>query len=339
MVLISIRLLTQVLDLTFKLTMKSVKYLSLLLITASLLTAQRKLDLQKDASEPEAIKQASSKNKNDDSDVSESDTGAQRPIILKKNGMSAFLGYNTDYFYTSNAFGTDANEIASGVWTNTFYAGAGLGVFDMGNYVLTPYVGGSWMIHDYTKSLNALEQENYNRTQSYALLLAQYGNGWSLRGGLSYLNDRNTNSDTEILRDFIYNFSAMKAYTIDDTTQGIFSASAKYHDVDADKSPGGTRNELNRYDLSLSYEVSKDFMGLELNPKYQITYNDYLNGNNKDRTQFTHTLSLDIVLHITESLRFETISSYTSNDSTGSGGNDDYEMYDLGGGLRLSARF
>ena len=195
------------------------------------------------------------------------------------------------------------------------------------------------MIHDYTKSLQTLEEENYNRTQSYALLLAQFGNGWSLRGGLSYLNDRNTNEDTEILRDFIYNVGAMKAHTIDDSTQGIFAASAKYHDVDADNSPGGTRNELNRYDLSLSYEINKDFMGLEFNPKYQVSYNDYLNGNNADRTQFTHTFSLDIVYHITESLRFETISTYTSNDSSGSNDDDDYEMYDLGGGLRLSARF
>jgi len=321
--------------------MNSSKYISIFLIASCFVSAQRKLDLQKNASEPEAIKQANSKNQKNDSDVSESDTGAQRPIVLKKSGLSAFFGYNTDYYYTSNAFGTDSEEIASGIWTNTFYAGAGLGVFDMGEYVLTPYIGGSWMVHDYTKSLKQLEDENYNRTQSYALLLAQFGNGWSFRGGLSYLNDRNSNEDTEILRDFIYNIGTMKAHTIDDSTQGIFAASAKYHDVDADKSPGrtGTRDELNRYDLSLSYEINKDFMGLEFNPKYQVSYNDYLNGNNADRTQFTHTFSLDIVYHITESFRFETISTYTSNDSSGSNNDDDYEMYDLGGGLRLSARF
>lgn len=319
--------------------MKTLNFIITGILITSIANGQRKLDLQNNASEPEAIKQANSKNKNTDSDVSESDTGAQRPIVLKKNGLSAFFGYNTDYYYTSNAFGTDAEEIASGIWTNTFYAGAGLGVFDMGEYVLTPYVGGSWMIHDYTKSLKELEDENYNRTQSYVLLLAQFGNGWSLRSGLSYLNDRNSNEDTEILRDFIYNIGTMKAYTIDDSTQGIFTASAKYHDVDADKSAGGTRDELNRFDLSLSYEINKDFLGLEFNPKYQVSYNDYQNGNNNDRTQFTHTFSLDIVYHITESFRFETISTYTSNDSSGSSNDDDYEMYDLGGGLRLSARF
>ena len=132
---------TQVPETNLQATMKSAKYISIFLIASCFVSAQRKLDLQKSASEPEVIKQANSKNKKQDSDVSESDTGAQRPIVLKKNGLSAFFGYNTDYYYTSNAFGTDTEEIASGIWTNTFYAGAGLGVFDMGEYVLTLTLG------------------------------------------------------------------------------------------------------------------------------------------------------------------------------------------------------
>ena len=35
------------------------------------------------------------------------------------------------------------------MWTNTFFGGAGLGVFDFDDAIVTPYVGGSYAINDY----------------------------------------------------------------------------------------------------------------------------------------------------------------------------------------------
>ena len=59
----------------------------------------------------------------------ESDTGAQRPISLKKSGISSFFGYDTKIFYRDNPLSVDnaLNEMKTGMWTNTFFGGAGLG--------------------------------------------------------------------------------------------------------------------------------------------------------------------------------------------------------------------
>ena len=38
----------------------------------------------------------------DSSDTSASDTGAQRPISVKKSGISAFFGYDTKFYYRDN---------------------------------------------------------------------------------------------------------------------------------------------------------------------------------------------------------------------------------------------
>ena len=61
-------------------------------------------------------------------------------------------------------------------------------------------IGGSWTTNEYVEG--ELEQFNYNSTSAYVLLLAQYGNGWSTRIGLSYANDRSTDNDTEDCRDY-----------------------------------------------------------------------------------------------------------------------------------------
>ena len=64
----------------------------------------------------------------------------------------------------------------------------------MDSYILTPYIGGSWTINDYVEG--ELSKFNYNSTSAYALLLAQFGNGWSARVGYNYAMDRSTYLDT-----------------------------------------------------------------------------------------------------------------------------------------------
>ena len=131
-------------------------FLTSLVFSQNAANTSRRIDSSK-AVEPQALqvaKQNKSK-KGGSKDLSESDTGAQRPILLKTKGISAFFGYDSKYYYQSNPFATTGvlkSEIATGVWRNTFYGGAGLGVYDMDSYVLTPYIGGSWSVVDYLKS-------------------------------------------------------------------------------------------------------------------------------------------------------------------------------------------
>ena len=98
------------------------------------------------------------------------------------------------------------------MWTNTFFAGAGLGVFDLGDSIVTPYIGGSFAINDYLEDAVQELGLNYNSTSAYALLLAQFSNGWSGRVGVTYTMDKNTETDFEDYSEYFPNIGIMKAY-------------------------------------------------------------------------------------------------------------------------------
>jgi hypothetical protein len=276
---------------------------------------------------------------NSDTTVS-SDTGAQRPISLKKNGISGFFGYDSKYFYRSNPLATksDAKQ-ATGMWTNTFYTGAGLGVYDMDSYVVTPYIGASWTINDYVEG--KLSSFNYNSTGAYALLLAQFGNGWSVRAGVSYAMDRSTEYDTEDYRDYVPNLGVMKAYSISPETTAVFDASVSTHNTEAFVLPGMDKSKLDNIEATASYGLNHKYGNLSISPKYKISFKEYDTGLNDGRDDLTHILSLKVDYPITESLKFTVFGGYSSRDANaGKDGVDyDYESYDAGAAIGLSARF
>ena len=51
---------------------------------------------------PENLGKPGDQNNGDAGGAAASDAGAQRPIRLKKNGISPFFGYSSKYFYRSN---------------------------------------------------------------------------------------------------------------------------------------------------------------------------------------------------------------------------------------------
>jgi len=87
-------------------------------------------------------------------DLSESDSGVQRPISLKSGSFSANFAYKSDLTYQDNPYAQDGGSLdfASALWTNSFTSSFGLGIFDMGDSILTPYVGGSWTTNEYTSA-------------------------------------------------------------------------------------------------------------------------------------------------------------------------------------------
>jgi len=285
------------------------------------------------------VSQASDKSKA--SSESPSDTGAQRPVILKKKGFSAFFGYDTKYFYRSNPLAQEGKlkQQATGMWTNTFYGGSGLGVYDMTDYVLTPYVGGSWTLNDYVES--GLETFNYNSTGAYALLLAQFSNGWSCRAGVSYSNDRSTEFDTEDFKEFYPNLGIMKAYNISDNLSSVFDASIGRHNAETFSLgiAGTSEKELSNTEIAASYALTYNWESLILIPKYKISYKDYDKGINNGRTDTTHDLSLRADYLLGESLKLSAFYSYSNRNAKDAQLPSDYESYDAGVGLGINARF
>lgn len=273
---------------------------------------------------------------------SKSDTGAQRPILLKKKGVSAFFSYDSKYFYRSNPLASSGKltQAETAMWTNTFSGGLGLGVFDAGNSVVTPYVGGSWTINDFEEGV--LSKFNYNSTNAYIMLLSQYGNGWSLRAGVSYSNDRGSETDTEDYSEIYPSVGVMKAYKLSDETTGIFSASAGFHDSTSEDLFGISEAVLSNWDASVSYSLKHSFGDLTIRPSYALTFKTYDKSVNKDRDDFINSLALKLEYPITESFNASLFAGYTNRSSSGSTlGEDvnDYDSWDGGAGLGLSARF
>jgi hypothetical protein len=269
-----------------------------------------------------------------------SDAGAQRPVKLKKKGVSTFFGYSSKYFYRSNALMTSAAmEQKSAMWTNTFFAGAGLGVIETDSSVITPYIGGSWTINDYIKG--ELSPFNYNSSGAYALLMAQYGNGWSTRAGVSYASDRSTENDTEDYKEFFPSIGVMKAYSLSDATLGIFDASVGKHITDSfDLVKGTDAGTLDNWEMSVSYGLRwRPSERLSFGPQYRLSYKVYDDGSNKDRDDLTNMVSLRIAYELASSVTLDLSTAYTKRDTSGSTLPLDFENIDTGAGLSLNARF
>ena len=268
-----------------------------------------------------------------------SDAGAQRPVKLKKKGVSTYFGYSSKYFYRSNALMTSGpSEQKSAMWTNTFFAGAGLGVIETDSSVITPYVGGSWTINDYIKG--DLSTFNYNSSGAYALLMAQYGNGWSTRAGVSYASDRSTERDEEDYKEFFPSIGVMKAYSLSDETLGIFDATLGKPITDSLGLGSNPTSVLDNWEMSASYGLRwRPSERLSFGPQYRLSYKIYEDGDNEDRDDLTNMVSLRIAYELASSVTIDLSTAYTKRSTSGTKLPLDFENIDTGGGLSLNARF
>ena len=146
-----------------------------LLSSASMLFAQSNEDRSRaqridSTNRAQGVPQTGNSGNSGSASVAKSDTGAQRPVKLNKSGISTYLGYDVKMVYRSNPLASAGKlkQLATGVWTHTFFGGAGLGVFDFGDSVVTPYIGGSWTSNEYTET--NLQGFDYYSTGAYAVL-------------------------------------------------------------------------------------------------------------------------------------------------------------------------
>ncbi len=294
---------------------------------------------------------------NSGSDVSSSDTGAQRPLSLSESGISGSFGYDSKLAYKENPLGApgELDQQADLVWENSFYGTAKLGVYELDSSVMTPYIGAKWSITDFTyenssDAIPDLSALNFNSTSAYLLFLFQHENGWSFRAGLMYANDRSTENDTEDYSEFYPNLGATKAFSIGENSLGIFDASFGSHygvvdDAD-DAGSSHTDDELDHFDATLSYSILYSFDSFTIKPGYSISYRKYDNGFNKGRKDLFHNLSIHLDYPIADSLSFSLFSDYSRRESSGTdeigdsfGMLYDFKKFDLGAGVGIVARF
>ena len=165
--------------------------------------------------------------------------------------------------------------------------------------------------------------------------MAQYGNGWAARIGVSYSNSRGTELDTEDFSEFFPNIGVMKAYTVSDQTVAIFDAYLGQHATTISAIPGIVgEDELDNFEIAASYGLKYTEGAFSLSPKYLLSYKTF---DNDDRNDFSHIFSLKGNYLINESFDLGVFGTYTSRDSDID--SNDYDNLDGGLGLTLNARF
>ncbi len=289
-------------------------------------------------------------------DAVASDTGAQRPLKLD-SGISGQFGYDSRYSYKENPLGAPGvlDQQSDGVWENRFHGRAKLGVYDMDSSIVTPFLGGSWAMTDYTYKnaddlIPDLSALNHNTTTAYLLFLLQHESGWAFRGGVMYSNDRSTENDTEEYMEFYPSIGATKAYALSEQALGVIDASIGVHlgnieDVDGPLSDH-TDDELDHADLTASYSIIYSFDKFTVRPSYSLSYRKYENGFNSDRRDLLHHLSVHLDYPIAESFELSVFSDYSKRKSSGSDSQGDpyssiydFKKFSVGAGLGLVASF
>lgn len=308
---------------------------------------------------PSPVAESAQKNRtSNDSDISSSDTGAQRPLLLKKSGFSASFGYDSDIAYKQNPLGAPGilDQQADAVWVNKFHGSAKLGVYDLDSSVLTPFVGGAWSMTDYTyknasETIKDLSTLNHNTTTAYLLFLLQHESGWAFRAGVMYSNDRSTETDTEEYMEFYPSIGATKAYTLSENILSVLDASVGSHygdieDADGPTSTSHTSDELDHIDATLSYSIIYTLDSFSITPNYSVSYRKFDNGFNFNRSDVLHSLGINLKYPISESFELSVKSNYSKrlsdgNDEAGDSYDTlyDFKKFDVGAGLSLTASF
>ena len=270
--------------------------------------------------------------------IGASDTGAQRPIFLNTEQISAFAGFDTKVLYRSNplTLSGDLTQTKTGIWQNSFYGGASLSPIDTDTAVLTPVFGGSWTMSDYLN--DNLSSLNDYATSAYALLMVQHETGIGFRGGVSYANVRNNDTDSEDYSEFYPNIGAMKTYGLGPDTIAIVDISGGYHLTKSDPLLGSSTQSLNNWDAAFSYSIRHLYQDFVITPGYRLGYKKFTESNtiNDGRKDVTHTLSIKVDYPIIDNVNLSASSAYTRRNSNIS---TDYKSLDAGANIGINYKF
>lgn len=270
-----------------------------------------------------------------------SDIGLQRPVSVKRRGFDYFIGFDSRIFYSSNPSLSETNdpfEIPAGIFQNNLHTGLRLGSYNWGRAAFSPYVGASYARFDHfgDESLNVFD---YSTFGGYGFGLLQFPNGWAIRAGLNYYQDRESNDGDRIYDEinpgitFLKTFSLGKAVSVVD-----FGVSHHFSDSVAYAGIGG-EDALDRTEYSARWTVTTNVGRLEFSPYARLAFLDYRNGNQADRRDFMREFGLSLEYPVNDFISASLFARYLSRLSEGGPASYDFERFDGGTGASLQAKF
>jgi hypothetical protein len=320
--------------------MKSIFKLSILLASAAILSAQNKIDQTTIDRTTTTPPKSVISSKGGSGNVAATDSGAQRPIFLNTKLLSAFAGYDGKITFRSNPLTLpgDMKQAKTGILQNSFFGGASLSPIDTDVAVITPFFGGGWTMSDYLN--DNLSTLNDYATNAYGLLMIQHESGWGFRGGVSYANVRNNDTESEDYSEFYPNIGAITTYSINPDTLAIIDFSWGYHLSKSDSLLGSNTQSLNNWDAALSYSLRHSYGDFVITPNYRLGYKRFTEDGtiNDGRKDVMHTLSAKVDYPVADNLKLSANTSYSRRDSSGGAGTD-YENFDAGATISINVSF
>ena len=110
----------------------------------------------------------------------------------------------------------------------------------------------------------------------------------------SYAMDKNTESDTEEYSEFFPNIGIMKTYTLPSGTVAVFDAYVGNHASTSNQVP---TDSLDNLGSGCSYGLVHRQGVFIVKPKYLLSFKSYDNGDNSNREDLTHNLSVRSITH------------------------------------------
>lgn len=269
------------------------------------------------------------------------DLGLQRPVSVKRRGFDYFIGFDSRIFYSSNPSLSQTNdplEIPAGIFQNNLHTGFRLGSYNLGRAAFSPYIGASYARFDHfgDKSLNAFD---YSTLGAYGFGLLQFSNGWAIRAGLSYYQDRESNEGERLYDEIAPGLTLLKTFSFGKAVS-VVDFGVHHHFSDSVAYSGlGFEDALDRTEYAARWTLTTHLGPIELSPYARIAFLDYRNGNQADRTDLMREFGLSLEYPINDYISASLFARYLSRLSKGGPASYDFERFDGGAGASIHAKF
>lgn len=265
-------------------------------------------------------------------EFTDSDLGLQRPVEVKSKGFGYHLGFSSKVYHTNNAASVSSGtgRESSGIWENSLNNSFLLGAYDLGEIAFSPLfsLGYTKFRHFGEEDLDLLDFDTLSFGPN---AFFQFRDGWVIRTGLGVMIDYAPNDDMEKTYEQVSPMFALgKGFQIGKASSS-WELSFAYH---FSKSKQIIDDLLDRYEIGFLWTANWKVNRLEYSPYLRIAHGEYVN---QDRRDLMGSLGLEAAYHFNSWFSSHLFAGYSFRSS-----NDNiykFKRLDLGGGLRIDAKF
>jgi hypothetical protein len=271
-------------------------------------------------------------NQNRNPEFIESDLGLQRPVDLKDKGFGYHIGFSSKLYRSNNAASASSGtgRVSGGIFENSLNNLFVLGAYDFEGTSFSPLfsIGYSKFSHFGDDDIDLLD---FDTLQLGPNAFFQTSQGWTFRGGLGVMLDFAPNDGMEnTYRQFTPTIAVGKGFSIAQASSSL-EMSISYHFTNSNQV---IDDLLDRFETGLLWTINFPINHFEISPYLRLAYANY---SNQNRDDLIGSLGMELAYNFTSWFSanlFSGLSFRTSSEDM-----YDFGRFDVGGGLRLQAKF